>query len=96
MAYLVGLSQSLAVIFVEIVNLIILMTNHSVLDVIMNFLALVIISEFDDYFFKTVAHEMYGELISDKEIPIFNYDADISKDAEGDTIEEARMTELVG
>ena len=79
MAYLVGLSQSLAVIFVETVNLIILLTNHSVLDVIMNFLALVIISEFDDYFFKTVAKEMYGELISEKEIKIYNYDADISK-----------------
>ena len=93
MAFLVGLSQSLAVIFVEIVNLIILLTNHSVLDVIMNFLALVIISEFDDYFFKTVAHEMYGKLISDGEIPIYNYDAEISKTAKikGATTLEAAM-----
>ena len=54
MAYFVGLVQALIVVLVEIVNLIILQTNHSTLDVIMNFLALVIISEFDDYFFKTV------------------------------------------
>ena len=40
--------------FVETVNLIILQTNHTTLDVIMNFLALVIIAEFDDYFFTTV------------------------------------------
>ena len=55
MAFLVGLFQALVVVFVEIVNLIILQTNHTTLDVIMNFLALVVISEFDDYFFKTVA-----------------------------------------
>ena len=30
----------------------------------MNFLALVIIAEFDDYFFKTVADEMFGDLIT--------------------------------
>ena len=60
--------------FVEIVNLIILQTNKTTLDVIMNFLALVIISEFDDYFFKTVAKEMLGDLLTEKEMPIYNYD----------------------
>ena len=55
MAYLVGLSQTLVVMFVEIVNLLILQADHTTVDVIINFLALVIITEFDDYFFKTVA-----------------------------------------
>ena len=46
----------------------------------MNFLALVIIAEFDDYFFKTVATEMYGEMITSKEMYIFNYDLKVKKD----------------
>ena len=39
----------------------------------MNFLALVIISEFDDYFFKTVGTEMLGDLLTEGEMPIYNY-----------------------
>ena len=44
----------------------------------MNFLALVIIAEFDDYFFKTVATEMLGNLLREKEMWIYNYDINIS------------------
>ena len=43
----------------------------------MNFLALVIIAEFDDYFFKTVATEMLGNLLREKEMWIYNYDINI-------------------
>ena len=43
----------------------------------MNFLALAIISEFDDYFFKTVATEMLGDLINEKEMWIYDYDEEV-------------------
>ena len=39
------------VVFVEIVNIVILNTNDTVMDILMNFLALVILSDFDDYLF---------------------------------------------
>lgn len=39
------------VILVEAENLIVLLTNNSVIEIIMNFLALVVISQFDDIFF---------------------------------------------
>ena len=77
MAYFVGLSQALTAMFVEIVNLITLQANHTILDVIMNFLALVIIAEFDDYFYKSVMTDMFGELITQKEMFIYDYGQDI-------------------
>ena len=37
------------------------------MDILMNFLALVIISDFDDYFFLTVADEPLAKLIEEGE-----------------------------
>jgi len=48
------------VISVEVVNMAILITNNTIIDILMNFLALVIITDFDDYFFWTVADEEVG------------------------------------
>ena len=42
------------VISVEAINLIVLISNETVMDIIMNFLALVIIADFDDYFAQTL------------------------------------------
>ena len=46
--------QAFVVLSVELVNLAVLNTNPTIMDILMNFLALVIISDFDDYFFLTV------------------------------------------
>ena len=62
------MTQTLVVVSVEVVNLAMLTTNHTIIDIIMNFLALVIISEFDDFFFMTVEKELMAEMISDGEI----------------------------
>ncbi len=41
----------LIVVLVETVNLAVLATNFTIIDIIMNFLALVVLSEFDNFFF---------------------------------------------
>jgi len=64
-AYYVGFSQLFVVMSVEAVNLLILQTNETIIETIMNFLALVVIAEFDDYFFIPVAKQPYAKLISD-------------------------------
>ena len=66
-AFSVGLSQTIVVMSVEFVNLLILQTNGTIMDIIMNFLALVVIAEFDDYFFIPVANEPFAKFISDEE-----------------------------
>ena len=60
---MIGFCQFLVVFVVEIVNLAILTTNNTVMEVIMNFLALVIISEFDDYFLATVENEIFEQAL---------------------------------
>ena len=52
----------------ELVNLAVLNTNNTIMDILMNFLALVIISDFDDYFFHTVTSDPMAELIKDGEL----------------------------
>ena len=52
--WLVGFCQFLMVISVEAINLVVIISNETVMDIIMNFLALVIIADFDDYFALTL------------------------------------------
>ena len=49
-AYLIGFCQLIMVFSVEFINLILLCENDTVMDIIMDFLALVIISDFDEYY----------------------------------------------
>ena len=64
------MTQTLVVIAVETVNIAVLCTNNTILDIIMNFLALVVITEFDDFFFMTVEKEMMADLIKDSEFKL--------------------------
>ena len=46
--------QSFNVFAVEFVNFTALLTNFTIIDIIMNFLALVVIADFDEFFFSAV------------------------------------------
>lgn len=67
-SFRIGLYQMVIVVSVEITNMIILTTNNTIMDILMNFLALVIIADFDDYFFFTVKQENLAKLIVDGEV----------------------------
>ena len=56
-AFFVGFSQTFMVIFVEVINLLILTSNYTIMDIIMNFLALVVIADFDDFFAQTLSKD---------------------------------------
>ena len=45
-SFFAGLMQALQVVVVEIVNIVVILTNDAVLDIVMNFMALVVISDF--------------------------------------------------
>ena len=76
-AYFIGLAQLLVVLSVEGINLALLNTNTNVMDILMNFLALIIIAEFDESFYLTTAGEPIAELINEGE---YKY---TKKDGEG-------------
>lgn len=52
-AFLSGFLQTLMVVGVEFVNFLAVLDQSTFSDIVMNFTALVIISEFDDFFFTT-------------------------------------------
>ena len=56
------------VLSLEVVNISFMLTNATISDIIKDFIALLIISEFDDYFFLTVSHTPVGTLIKDGEL----------------------------
>jgi hypothetical protein len=53
-AFLSGFLQASSIFVCEIVNVIVILTSTNYLDVVMNFLALAVISEFDDAFYQAL------------------------------------------
>ena len=72
---------------VELVNVVILNTNHSIMDIIMNFLALVIISEFDDFLVITI----------EKHLPMLKLikDGDFDVEENGETVRTVKVSDLL-
>jgi len=64
-AYLSGFLQATVIYIVEMVNFLAILTSFTVLDIVMNFLALVVISEFDDFFYEALRNEPLQDLITD-------------------------------
>ena len=52
-AYMSGLFQATSMILVTIVNYYVILVSEDILDVVMNFLALLVIADIDNFFFKT-------------------------------------------
>ena len=67
-AYFIGFCQFSVLVICEAANLIILTTNHSMLDIIMNFLAIIVITEFDDAFFFMVQGEELASILTNGEV----------------------------
>lgn len=51
-------------IVVEIVNLIAILQNSEIIDLVMDFMALVIISHFGNYFYTAVTEKEYKDIIT--------------------------------
>lgn len=69
-AFLVGFFQMLVLMSVEFVNMAVLLSIHDIIEIIMNFLALVIITNFDEFFFATDHHEKLFKLLADGKIEL--------------------------
>ena len=66
----IGLMQMTVVLSLEMVNLLFMLSNTTIADIVKDFLALVIISDFDDYFFMSVTHTMVGRFIVKREVEL--------------------------
>lgn len=60
--YLIGVMQFTMVLTVELANMLVICGSDTILDVIMNFIALEIIAEFDDFFYGALPKKQVANL----------------------------------
>lgn len=63
-AFLAGFLQSLILFIIEMVNIACILTANSILDVVMNFMALAIIADFDDVFYTALGEDDNKVIVS--------------------------------
>lgn len=66
-AFIVGWAQTVSILWIEIVNFIVILTSISILDTVMNFIALVVIAEFDNAFFSSLGTEDLKQIVGQPE-----------------------------
>lgn len=64
-AYLSGILQASMIITVEIVNFFAIMKSTTIADVVMNFMALAVVSEFDDAFYSALGDDPMKDMITE-------------------------------
>lgn len=67
LAFTAGLMQSSSVMLNEFVNILTILYSTNIMSVVMNFLALVVISDFDDMFYGGLRNESWKEFLSDSD-----------------------------
>ena len=65
-AWLMGFLQLLTVILTELANMVVLTSNETVIDVVMNFLAFIVILDFDNLIYKTQTATLAGQMVDEK------------------------------
>ena len=69
-AFFIGFFQFIVLISIEAVNLGLNLSSETIMDTILNFLALIFISDFDDYLFFTVSNEKPAQAITHGEVEV--------------------------
>ena len=68
LAWLSGFLQASMILVVESVNYVALITNTTHIDVVMNFLALAVIADFDDFFYGALFDTEYKKVITETDV----------------------------
>ena len=63
-AFLMGFLQSFMTISVESVNVFIILQSNTTQDIVFNFIAVAIISDFDNFVFSSLSHEPMKEIVN--------------------------------
>lgn len=93
LAFLCGFLQTIVIVCVEVVNFIAIMSSQEITSVVMNFLALVVISEFDDFFYQALNSEDNIYLSEPGFADIFKIERTTSRRATDD-IPEHQLTKM--
>lgn len=61
--------QTTMVTIIELVNLINICANNNIMDIVMNYVALAVVADFDDYIFEAVSRgDNYSNLLEEEEM----------------------------
>ena len=63
-AFMVGFSQLIVLVGIELVNMTMMLADHTLIQVVMNFIYLFIVSEFGEFYFSIVSNEKLSKLVS--------------------------------
>ena len=63
-AFLSGFMQALTVFVIECVNYILLLTKDNQMDIVLNFLTLAFISQFDEFFYQSLSDKEFKKVLS--------------------------------
>ena len=66
-AFFAGFLQAIMVISVEVINFVNLLLTNQILEIVMNFLALAVIADFDDFFYNALFDNQFKRVITDSE-----------------------------
>jgi hypothetical protein len=64
-SFLVGYFKAFACVTVELVSIFVICAADNIIEITMNFIALAVIADFDDYVFTSLQKESFTQLISD-------------------------------
>ena len=65
-AFYAGLLQTTTIMYVEIVNITVILIQHSIIEIVMNFMAIVVISQFGNFFYLAFTEREWKEVITEK------------------------------
>ena len=65
-AYFAGFMQTISAICVELCNFVVIVTSIEIIDIVMNFMALVVISEFGTFFYNAYTEKEWKAVLTDK------------------------------
>ena len=71
LAYSAGFMQVISAIAVELCNFFVILTNNEIIEIVMNFMALVVISEFGQYFYNAYTEKEWKEVITNAKYDTF-------------------------
>ena len=64
-AFLAGLLQTITIMAVELVNLLVILMETSIVEIVMNHMAIVVISQFGNFFYMASSEREWKEVITD-------------------------------
>ena len=63
-AFMAGFLQTITIMAVELVNLLVILMETSIIEIVMNHMAIVVISQFGNFFYMAITEREWKEVIT--------------------------------